>query len=58
MKKSYLNWNRNQVNDNLIINNMKEISGGKIDIPDDIRLMETREILSRAKKKRTARKSK
>lgn len=58
MKKSYLNWNRNQVNDDLIFDNMKELSVGKIEIPDDIKLIETREILARARKKRMARKSK
>ena len=58
MKKSYLNWNRNQVNDGLIFDNMKELSVGKIEIPDDIKLTETREILARARKKRMARKSK
>lgn len=58
MKKSYLNWNRNQVTDDLVFDNMKELSVGKIEIPDDIKLMETREILARAKKKRMARKSK
>jgi len=58
MKKSYLNWSRNQVNDNLIFDNMKELSDGKIEIPDDMKLTETREILARAKKKRMARKSK
>ncbi len=58
MKKSYLNWNRNQVNDDFIFNNMKELSVGKIEIPDDIKLTETREILARARKKRMARKSK
>ncbi|MBA7511781.1 hypothetical protein ES705_03777 [subsurface metagenome] len=58
MKKSYLNWNRNQVSDELIIDNMNELSDGKIEIPDDMKLMETREILARSKKKRTVRKSK
>ncbi len=58
MKKSYLNWNRNQVTDDLIFDNMKELAVGKIEIPDDIKLTETREILARAKKKRMARKSK
>ncbi len=58
MKKSYLNWNRNQVNDGLIFDNMKELSVGKIEIPDDLKLTETREILARARKKRMARKSK
>lgn len=58
MKKSYLNWSRNQVNDDLIFDNMKELSVGKIEIPDDMKLTETREILARAKKKRMARKSK
>ena len=58
MKKSYLNWNRNQVTDDLIFDNMKELSVGNLEIPDDMKLTETREILARARKKRMARKSK
>ncbi len=30
MKKSYLNWNRDSVDDEVIVNHLKELSGGKI----------------------------
>jgi len=32
MKKSYLNWNRDSVDDEVIINHLKELSGGKINL--------------------------
>ena len=32
MKKSYLNWNRETVDDDIIYNHLKELSGGKINL--------------------------
>ena len=32
MKKSYLNWNRETVDDDVIFNHLKELSGGKINL--------------------------
>ncbi|TVZ28546.1 uncharacterized protein DUF4290 [Gillisia sp. Hel_I_86] len=32
MKKSYLNWNRETVDDDVIYNHLKELSGGKINL--------------------------
>ncbi len=47
LKKSYLNWNRDSVNDELITNHLIELSGGKLKLSDDIRLAHTNELLSR-----------
>jgi hypothetical protein len=58
MKKSFLLWNRNQVSDDIILHDIEELSNGKIDVKKDIRLAETREILSKTRKKRSIRKSK
>lgn len=56
MKKSYLTWNRSVVTDEIIFNDIRQLSGGKIVIREDLKLTETKEILSKNKKKRTARK--
>lgn len=56
MKKSYLTWNRNQVTDEQIFNDIQQLSGGKIIIREDLKLTETKEILSKNKKKRIPRK--
>ncbi len=58
MKKAYLTWNREAVEDEQIFTDMKEITGGKIDLlNDDVHLSETRDILSKNRKKRNPRKS-
>lgn len=46
IKKCYLQWNRDSVTDDVIINQLRVISSGKLDIPDDISLMSTAEILA------------
>jgi hypothetical protein len=56
MKKSYLTWNRNQVTDEIIYNDLKELSGGKLDRGSEIKLSESKDILLRAKKKKVQRK--
>ena len=56
MKKSYLTWNRNVVTDEIIFNDIRQLSGGKIIIREDLKLTETKSILSKNKKKRTTRK--
>ena len=52
MKKSYLNWNRESVNDDLIYKHLEELSGGKLELADDVKLNETNEILARNRKKK------
>jgi hypothetical protein len=45
LKKLYLLYNRNTVNDNMIINQLKELSGGRIVLPEDFQLFSTKEIM-------------
>ncbi len=58
MKKSYLTWNRENVSDEQIFSDLKELSRGKIDLQtDDLKLNETRDILYKSRsKKRSPRK--
>lgn len=53
LKKSYLNWNRNSVDDELIMENLEELSKGKIKASTDLQLSHTSEILKSNKKKST-----
>lgn len=52
LKKSYLNWNRDSVNDDLIFEHFKEMSDGKLVLDESFKLNETNDILSRNKKKK------
>lgn len=47
IKKSYLNWNRDSVNDELIFEHLNILSDGKLKMPDNARLLNTGDILSR-----------
>ncbi len=47
LKKSYLNWNRDSVNDELIIQHLEILSDGKLKMPENSKLMHTGEILSK-----------
>ena len=51
MKKLYLNWNKDSVSDDVIINHLADLSGGKLKLADDFRLSSTGDILARTKKK-------
>lgn len=55
MKKSYLTWNRDTVNDELILKDLVRLSKGRIKT-DNIKLNETKEILSKKKNRRPMRK--
>ena len=52
MKKCYLTWNREVVNDDIIFNDLRILSNGKIVIDNEIKLSDTRDILAKNKKKR------
>jgi hypothetical protein len=52
MKKSYLTWNREAVDDQVIVNDIAVLSKGRIKLDDTYKLEETREILNKGKKKR------
>ncbi|MFO8129484.1 MAG: DUF4290 domain-containing protein [Bacteroidales bacterium] len=52
LKKSYLNWNRDSVNDELIFKHLEELSNGKLKVDKDFKLNETSDILARSKRKK------
>jgi len=57
MKKSYLTWNKEAVDDKQIFRDLKIISQGKIDLSTEkTTLTETREILAKNKRRRVQRK--
>ena len=47
LKKSYLNWNRDSVNDELIHDHLAELSHGKLKLSEDTKLTHTNELLAR-----------
>lgn len=51
MKKSYITWNRGQVADEVIINDMKQLSGGRLKMTEGVRILEVKELLPPVKKK-------
>jgi len=52
LKKSYLNWNRDSVNDELIFEHFTTLSDGKLRIEGEFKLNETSDILARNKKRK------
>lgn len=50
LKKLYLNWNRESVNDEVIIKHLSQLSNGELALSDDYRLNRTADILARNKK--------
>jgi hypothetical protein len=51
MKKSYVTWNRSQVADEVIISDMKMLSGGKLKMTDGIKILEVKDLIPQTKKK-------
>jgi hypothetical protein len=47
MKKHYLSWSRNSCDDKQIISDIKRISRGKIELPEDFELIDIKEISTR-----------
>jgi hypothetical protein len=45
MKKQYLNWNRDSVNDALIVEQLENLSKGKLKVSEQFRFLHTSEIL-------------
>lgn len=52
MKKSYLAWNKDAVEDDKIFKDIKELSNGKIVMDKELKLSETKNLLSKPKKKK------
>jgi hypothetical protein len=49
LKKSYLNWNRDSVTDEVIEEHLRILSGGKLKLQEDMRLTATQDLLNRNK---------
>ena len=56
MKKCYLTWNREVVEDEVIFEDLKTLSRGRIVVDKSMKLSETRDILYKAKKRRNPKK--
>ena len=56
MKKCYLTWNREVVEDDVILDDLKVLSNGRIVADKNMKLSETRDILYKAKKRRNQKK--
>jgi hypothetical protein len=52
MKKSYLTWNREAVDDREILEDLVTLSGNKLELSPDLTLPETREILAKNVRKK------
>lgn len=52
LKKSYLNWNRNSVDDDVILKNLADLSSSRLQLSEEHKLSHTNEILARNKKKK------
>jgi len=55
MKKSYLTWNKEIVNDDVILKDMATLSNGKLQPRQELKLHETRDILNKAKQQQPQR---
>jgi hypothetical protein len=54
LKKSYLQWNRDSVDDELILKHFEELSQGQLKLHDDFKLNTTKNILNNNNRKKPA----
>jgi hypothetical protein len=47
LKKDYLNWNKESVNDNIILAELERVSNGELVLPDDTRLIAQSEVVGK-----------
>jgi hypothetical protein len=45
MKKCYLNWNKDTVDDDVILSHLEELSGGKLTLKDKDVLSESKDLM-------------
>ncbi len=57
MKKSYLAWNKDVVEDEKILDDLVKLSDGKLNPPKDLKLTETKLLISKPKKSKNKSKS-
>lgn len=50
MKKCYLTWNKETVTDEVVMADFAELAKGKIEVPDDFQLSETKDLIYKKKK--------
>ena len=48
MKRAYLNWNRDSVEDRVILKDLRELSGGRIDLPTETELAPSKDLIDPA----------
>lgn len=53
MKRAYLSWNRDSVDDRVIIKDLRELSGGRISLPEGTELSLTRELIDTSQRSNT-----
>ncbi|MEQ9188023.1 MAG: DUF4290 domain-containing protein [Cryomorphaceae bacterium] len=53
MKRSYLNYNRDSVNEEMIIDQLKEMSNGELKLADDFKFQHTNDILASSPRRST-----
>jgi hypothetical protein len=56
MKRSYLTWNKGQVADDIIFQDLITLSGNRLEIKKDLILADSREMFTKGRKKRNPRK--
>ena len=49
MKKSYLSWNKDAVEDKKIIKDLKELSKGQVDIDEEMKLADAKSLVGKKK---------
>ncbi|MBE0666636.1 MAG: DUF4290 domain-containing protein, partial [Bacteroidales bacterium] len=55
MKKDYLTWNKSQVADELIIRDLYDISKGRLKAPENLKMMDVKDLVSPPKSKTQSR---
>jgi len=58
MKKSSATWNRSQVNDKVILNDLLALSENRLKIPEGIKLLDVKDLLGPRKKKQQGKQNK
>lgn len=53
MKRSYLNFNRDSVNEDMIIDQLSTLSGGRLKLNEDFKFVHTNDIISQSPKRPT-----
>jgi hypothetical protein len=51
MKKCYLIWNKETVDDEKVMGDFSELAKGRIDVPEDLQLRESKDLMAKSKKK-------